>query len=366
MNYHDAMMLALKLAKNGKGFVSPNPLVGAVIIKDNKIISTGYHHKYGDIHAEIDAINTAGNIDFSDAVLAVNLEPCSHQGKQPPCVDTIIACGFKKVIVGMTDPNPLVAGKGIQRLKDAGIEVVDSIQQQQCKWLNRAFIKHITTAMPYIVAKTAQSLNGAMATSNGDSKWISSEVSRTKVHKLRAEFDAVLVGRQTALIDNPSLTVRHVAGRNPRRIVLDTKLTLPSDLNLFTDKEKSKTILICSSEYKGTPKASSLLNQGIQLMFTETDNNGMIDLTESIHRLGSEFNIASILVEGGPTVLNNLQSLDLIDEFHLFFAPFIIPGGKVSFNGPFSINSIADAKKLEIIRYWKSGDDICVVAVKSS
>jgi len=366
MNYKDAMNLALKLAEKGKGFVSPNPLVGAVVFKDNNIISTGYHHKFGEIHAEIDAINNAGNIDFSETIIAVNLEPCFHQGKQPPCVDRIISLGFKKVVVGMTDPNHLVAGKGIKRLKDAGIEVIAHVLEEQCKWLNRAFIKHITTGMPYIVVKTAQSLNGAIATSEGDSKWISSESSRMKVHKLRAEFDAVLVGRQTALHDNPKLTVRHITGRNPIRIIVDTKLTLPLDLNVFTDDDKSKTILICSSEYKNSEKASTLLRQGIQLLCTNSDTNGRIDLTEALRRLSSEYDIASIMVEGGPSLLNSLLALDLIDEFHLFVAPIIIPGGKTNFNGSYSINRIADSNQLEIIHSGKSGDDIYIVAVKST
>lgn len=365
MNYLDAMNLALKLAEKGKGFVSPNPLVGAVILKSNKILSTGYHHNYGDIHAEIDAINKAGNIDFSDALLVVNLEPCSHQGKQPPCVDRIISLGFKKVVVGMTDPNPLVAGKGINRLKNAGIEVITPVLEDRCKWLNRTFIKHITTGLPYIIAKTAQSLNGAMATSDDDSKWISSEISRKKVHKFRAEFDAVLIGRLTALHDNPKLTVRHVVGRNPKRIIVDTKLTLPLDLNLFTDDDRDKTIVICSSEYKNSEKASTLLRQGIKLIATNTDTNGMINLTEALGRLGTEFGIASIMVEGGPTLLNSLLSLDLIDEFHFFIAPIIIPAGKTSFNGTFAINKITDSTKLNIINSGMSGDDIYIIATKS-
>jgi diaminohydroxyphosphoribosylaminopyrimidine deaminase/5-amino-6-(5-phosphoribosylamino)uracil reductase len=364
VNYEEAMALALTLAKRGTGAVSPNPLVGAVILKNGEIIASGYHHKFGDVHAEIDAINNAGNIDFSDAVMVVNLEPCSHQGKQPPCADAIVKHGFKEVVIGMLDPNPLVAGKGIKILENGGISVKTGILENECKWLNRVFIKHITSGMPYISLKTAQSLNGAIATESGNSKWISGEESRRYVHQLRAEYDAVAIGKNTALLDNPELTVRMTEGRNPYRIVFDTNLAISGNLRLVSDNERQKTIIIASYELHNTNKAKQLQDKGVSIIFTGNAKDGRTDLRQALKELYENHKIASVLVEGGSSLLNSFLKHGLIDEYHLFIAPKIIANGLNAFRGDYSIETIEQALELELIDSTKSGRDLHLLYVK--
>lgn len=364
VNYEEAMALAINLAKKGIGAVSPNPLVGAVILKDGEIIATGYHHNFGNIHAEIDAINNAGDIDFSDATLVVNLEPCSHQGKQPPCANEIVKKKFKEVVIGMLDPNPLVAGRGIKILQEADINVVTGILENESKWLNRVFIKHITTGFPYISLKTAQSINGAIATSTGDSTWISGIESRSIAHKLRAEYDAVAVGKNTLLADNPELTVRLVEGRNPYRIVFDTKLSVPEHYKLFSDTNLTKTIIVTSIESEKTDKAKRLLEKGIGLQFVETDEKGKIIIKNALHALYSNFKIASILVEGGAILFNSFLKNDLIDEYHIFVAPKIIPNGLNAFRGAFGIDKIEQAQQFELVKHEISGNDLHLLYIK--
>ena len=202
-----AMSLALELAQKGEGKVSPNPKVGAVIVKNDEIIATGWHKEYGADHAEVDAFKNATQ-DCEGATLYVNIEPCSHAGKQPPCVDEIIKRKIAKVVIGIIDPNPLVSGMGVSILKNSGVDVKVGVLEEECIWMNRFFIKHILTREPYIAIKIAQSINGSIAAINGESRWISGEESRKLVHKMRGDFDAVLVGRTTAVKDNPELTVR--------------------------------------------------------------------------------------------------------------------------------------------------------------
>ena len=364
VSYEEAMALAIKLAKKGIGSVSPNPLVGAVILKGGEIVATGYHHKFGDVHAEIDAINNAGDIDFSDATLVVNLEPCSHQGKQPPCANAIVAHSFKEVVIGMLDPNPLVAGRGIAILKDAGINVATGVLENECKWLNRVFIKHITTGMPYVSLKNAQSINGAIATRNNDSKWISSEDSRRIVHELRNEYDAVAVGKNTALLDNPELTVRLVTGRNPYRIVFDTRLNIPENFKLLSDVNVNKTIIVASSKFENSEKANRLSDNGVRILFAETDSRGSINLEAVIKDLYDHYDIASLLVEGGSALFNSFLKAGLIDEYHVFVAPMIIPNGLTTFMGSFAIDKVNEAQKFELLSSHRSGEDLHLLYVR--
>jgi len=367
VNYEEIMSLAIQLAKKGKGYVSPNPLVGAVIVKDGNIISTGYHHRFGDIHAEIDAINNAGDIDFINATLVVNLEPCSHHGKQPPCAEKIAELNFKHVVIGMQDPNPQVAGKGIKILGNAGIKVSCNILESECKWLNRVFIKHIKSGMPYVSLKNAQSINGAIATRKGDSKWISCETSRRYVHKLRAEYDAVAVGKNTALLDNPELTVRMVEGRNPFRIVFDTELSIPEDYKLLSDEFVRKTIVIASAETEGTAKAKRLQDKGINILFEETGGgNGKIELRQTLKDLYNTYSIASILVEGGGQLFNSFLATGEIDEYHLFVAPKIIADGINPFAGAYSVESVSEAHELDLLTVEQSGEDLHLIYVRKT
>jgi diaminohydroxyphosphoribosylaminopyrimidine deaminase / 5-amino-6-(5-phosphoribosylamino)uracil reductase len=358
MIYDKLMKRVMELARKGTGFVSPNPRVGALIIKDGKIISEGWHSAFGKSHAEVNAINNAKGIDLTGATLVVNLEPCSHTGKTPPCTDLIIEKKFAKVVVAMQDPNPLVAGKGIKKLRDAGIEVETGVLEEEARWLNRTFIKHITTGMPYIVLKVAQSLDGKIATSTGESKWITCEESRKYSHKLRAEFDAVLVGKNTIVEDNPELNVRHVKGRDPFRVILDSNLSLSTNYKVFNNKVK--TIVCCSQIASETKKANEFKKAGIEIIPSEVDESKRIDLKDCLRKLSKEHNIASVFVEGGSVIFSSFAKANLIDELHLFVAPKIIGNGKDPF-GKFEIKNLSNAREFEIKEIERIGRDLHIV-----
>lgn len=355
---------ALKLALKGTGYVSPNPRVGAVIVRNGEIIGKGWHKAYGSAHAEIEAINNAGLESFEDCTIYVNLEPCAHHGKTPPCVDTLIEKKFSRVVIGMEDPNPQVAGKGIEKLQSAGIEVTLDTLHNDCLWINRSFSKHITTNLPYLAVKSAQTLDGFIATQRGESKWITSEESRKAGHALRATFDAVMVGKNTASVDNPQLTVRHSAGRNPWRVVLDTKLSLPLGLNIFTDEFREKTIVACSAEALQTRKANTLTIAGVKLLDVRIGIDGRIDVGNLLSRLSSEFNIASVLCEGGAETFSAFAEANLIDEMHIFSAPIIIGTGISAFS-KYDAQYLKQALRYKIVKQKSICGDLHIIAVKS-
>jgi len=356
MTLDQAMLLALKLAMKGSGYVNPNPRVGAVLLRGDEIVSTGWHKEYGAAHAEVDAICNAEIEDFSDTTLVVNLEPCSHYGKTPPCVNLILEKKIKRVVIGMLDPNPEVNGKGVQILRDAGLEVITDVCKKECEWVNRFFTKYILTGVPYIILKVAQSLNGCIATSNGKSKWITGEESRKKVHQLRSEVDAVIVGKRTASFDDPKLTVRDVEGRNPIRIIFDTNLSLPLSLSNFIDNERSKTVVCCKKEVASIRKAETLRVAGVKVVPCEVSQNGLIDINYSVSELAYKFNLSSILVEGGAKIFSSFLESDLVDELQLFTAPIIIGNGINAF-GEMTTHSLEEANHFSLVNATKSGND---------
>ena len=360
MTNEEAMNRVLELALKGSGQVSPNPRVGAIILKNDELISEGWHHKFGEPHAEVMAIRNAKEIDLEGSTMVVNLEPCSHQGKTPPCADLLIEKKFKEVIIGMQDPNPLVAGKGIAKLENAGIKVKVGILEEKCKWINRFFIKHISTKMPYIVMKVAQSFDGKIATASGESQWITSLESRKYTHYLRNELDAVLIGSGTAIADNPELNVRHIKGRNPIKIVLDTNLQLNPDLKLFNND--TKTIICCSNKIKIENKLNHFANFNVDILPCKIDSSGRIDLQYVLSQLSNKYSIASILIEGGSEIFSSFLKSNLIDELHLFTAPKIIGKGKSSFDS-FSINKLNEAPEFKIKEISHSGKDIHIIAL---
>ncbi len=343
----------IDLARNGKGQVSPNPLVGCVIVKNGKIISEGYHKKYGALHAEADAIEKAvkNGINVKGATLYVNLEPCSHYGKTPPCSDRIIEAGIKKVVIGCKDPYKLVNGKGIARLRKHGIKVVAGVLEYECREFNKFFMKHSTSGLPYITLKAAQTLDGKIADEKFKSKWISSKESRAIVHRLRSEYDAVLVGKNTVKYDNPKLTVRLVKGRDPYRIVLDSKLSLGLDYDLFSDKLKSKTIVITSTK-ADKKKAKILESRGVMVICAKAAI-GKIDLKDAMKKIG-KLNIASILVEGGAKTFSGFLNQELADELILFTAPKIMGSGVNTFEG----SGKRDFNNAKEVYYQFAGKDI--------
>lgn len=297
------MQRALDLAVQGLGYVSPNPLVGAVIVHDDKVIGEGWHHKYGEAHAEVNAIiNCKEPNKLSESTLYVTLEPCSHHGKTPPCADLIVKNKIPKVVVGMTDPNPQVAGKGLNKLRANGVDVTENILLEDCRFLNRRFIRNIKSNRPYIVLKWAQTADGFVARENYDSKWISNELSRKLVHKWRSEEDGILVGFNTAKYDNPHLTVRDWTGRNPKRIVIDRKNALDPELKLF-DKQ-AETFLVTEQ--------MDISKEVTPIRFEQ-------DLSVVLGEIYAQ-SIGSILVEGGAKTLQHFIDQNLWDEMRVFTA----------------------------------------------
>ncbi len=298
------MQRALELAKLGVGCVSPNPLVGCVIVCDGAIIGEGWHKKYGEAHAEVNAVNSVKDKEvLKNSTLYVNLEPCSHFGKTPPCTDLLILHGIKKVVIANGDPNPLVAGNGIKKLKEAGIEVVLGVLENEGRKLNRRFFTFMEKQRPHIILKWAQTQDGFIAHSNYESRWISSEFSRQLVHKWRSEEDAVLVGTKTAAHDNPTLSVRDWSGRNPTRVVVDRFLRLPSKLKLFDKTQKT----ICYNILKHEEHPN--------LNLVRLDEADFIN--QLVHDLYKQ-KIQSLIVEGGAQTLKLFIDAGLWDEARVF------------------------------------------------
>lgn len=363
MNDEYYMQIALEMAIRGTAYVSPNPRVGAVIVKDGEIIAKSWHKEFGESHAEINAINQVEKEKLIGSTMYVTLEPCNHQGKTPPCVPAIIESGIEKVVIGTLDPNPLVSGQGMQALMEAGIDVIVGVLEEECKWINRAFFKYIQTGFPYIICKIAQSLNGCIATSNGQSKWITCEESRKRTHQLRSEVDAVLIGRRTAAQDNPELTVRFVAGKSPMSIILDTNLTLPLGLKKFIEPYRNNTIVCCSEKASTTRKAENLRVAGVKIITSPLNEEGKIDIKSAIEILTKQFSFISILVEGGASIYSSFLKKDLIDELHIFIAPIIIGDGINAFS-EYTTEKLEKAGKFKTFGLAKSGDDIHLIFTK--
>ena len=345
--------LTLEIAKKGIGFVSPNPLVGAVLVKDGKIIGAGYHQKYGEAHAEINAINSASE-NVEGATLFVNLEPCSHFGKTPPCVDALLESKIKKVVIGTLDMNPIVCGSGIQKLKANGVEVKVGILENECVELNKFFFKNVTKKTPYVTLKSAITLDGKIADESYQSKWITSTASRKQVHKLRAEYDSVLVGANTVNKDDPQLTVRLVEGRNPKRIILDPQLKSCIERKIFHSEKN--VLLVTSAEKKNSPKAKVLQELGVKLLFLRTDEQKRFHLKTVLKKIGDE-TITSILVEGGAKVYNSFIKENLFDEMQIFIAPKLLGSG-IQFLSDFGIKEMSKARKLSLHSFEKYDDDL--------
>ncbi|MFA6618113.1 MAG: bifunctional diaminohydroxyphosphoribosylaminopyrimidine deaminase/5-amino-6-(5-phosphoribosylamino)uracil reductase RibD [Candidatus Neomarinimicrobiota bacterium] len=316
------MQEAILMAKTTSRRVSPNPRTGAVIVSDGKIIGRGRHEVFGEAHAEVNAINDVGT-GVKGCDIYVTLEPCSHTGKTPPCADKIIASGIKRVFIGMRDPNPLVAGRGVEKLRQAGIEVVEDVLHEACLNLNQPFIKMMTLQTPYIIAKMALTLDGFIADKSGESKWISSHDARVIVHQMRADCDAVLIGLGTALKDDPELTVRDVRGEHPLRVVYDPEGMLPTHLNLVKHAKDIGTTVITGTQSTHQWRAN-MERLGVKLIIAKQPGN--IGLREALNFLGQE-GISSILCEGGGHMHTLLAELDMIDRVDCFIAPKLIGKG---------------------------------------
>ncbi|MBS4538941.1 bifunctional diaminohydroxyphosphoribosylaminopyrimidine deaminase/5-amino-6-(5-phosphoribosylamino)uracil reductase RibD [Clostridium sp. D2Q-11] len=318
------MKSAIELSKKGKGYTNPNPLVGAVIVKEDKIIGEGFHELYGGPHAEVNAFANAKE-DIQGATMYVTLEPCSHFGKTPPCANNIVEKGISKVVIGMRDPNPLVAGKGIEILRNNGIEVKVGILEDEIKKVNEIFIKYITENKPFCILKTAMTLDGKIASSTGDSKWITNEVSRHYVHQIRHRVSAIMVGIGTVLSDDPQLTTRlDDGGVDPIRVIVDTNGRIPLDAKVLNIKSKAKTI-IATTEKIDKEKMKAIKEKGAEVIITPLKNE-RVDLDNLMFQLG-KMKIDSVLLEGGSTLNYSALEQGIVDKVLSFIAPKII-GGK--------------------------------------
>ncbi|MGA2667743.1 MAG: bifunctional diaminohydroxyphosphoribosylaminopyrimidine deaminase/5-amino-6-(5-phosphoribosylamino)uracil reductase RibD [Ignavibacteria bacterium] len=345
----------LELAFKGAGYTSPNPMVGCIIVKNGKILAEGFHKQFGADHAEINAINSAlkRKKDLRGSSLYVNLEPCSHTGKTPPCTDRIIENRIGEVVIGTIDPNPLVNGKGIKKLKKAGIKVRTEVLEEECREFNKFYFKYIKTGLPYVTIKLAQTIDGKIADMEGNSKWISSPESRKYVHELRSRYDSVLIGKNTLEKDDPELTVRHFKGRNPYRIVIDRNLTTDLNKNLFSDGFTDRTIII--SAEKADPFLDKIFGERrIRLIVSKLKDN-KIDLKDALKKIG-KVGITSVIIEGGAYTSTEFLEQGVADDLLIFIAPEIMGKGLSSFIPEKKI----DLTKHKNINCKKIGKDILI------
>lgn len=359
MSHEEYMKAALELAKKGMGFVNPNPMVGAVIVKNGEIIGRGYHRKCGELHAERNAFADCDSrgVDCSGADMYVTLEPCCHHGKTPPCTEAVIEHGIKCVFIGSSDPNPLVAGKGTKILREHGIEVTEGVLKSECDELNEIFFHYITTGKPFVTMKYAMTMDGKIACYTGESKWITGEESRLNVQKERLRHSAIMAGIGTVLADDPMLTCRLENGRDPIRIICDTHLRIPLDCNIVQTAKKVATIIATSSHDTEKIRALSELHCNTLVI---NEKNGRIDLNELMQELGS-FEIDSILLEGGGELNWSMLNAGFVNKVQAYIAPKIFGGaGAKSPVSGIGASAPSDAFMLTDTKVKHIGDDILI------
>ncbi|WP_110928621.1 bifunctional diaminohydroxyphosphoribosylaminopyrimidine deaminase/5-amino-6-(5-phosphoribosylamino)uracil reductase RibD [Bacillus massiliglaciei] len=354
------MQMALDLASSAKGKTNPNPVVGAVIVKDGVIAGTGIHRKAGEPHAEVHAFRMAGDY-AKGATLYVTLEPCSHYGKTPPCANLVKDSGVSRVVVAAQDPNPEVAGRGIELIRNAGIEVEVGILEEEAKKLNERFIHNMQTGSPFIISKYAMTADGKIAAHNGQSKWVTGKEARHSVHRLRNEVDAILVGIGTVLADNPSLTTRlpEGNGKHPIRVIMDRRLRMPLHAAVM-DASDAKTWIVTGEN--ADPEKAELLRQKGAVLIHVPEKEGVLDLHAAMEKLYAN-GITDILVEGGAEINASFLREGLINKFLIYIAPKIL-GGRNSLS-PFAgadVNSMESAADLHIEKVEMVGKDLCITA----
>jgi len=352
---HAFLQKALELAAGGCGYVSPNPMVGAVVVKDREIVGTGYHRKFGGDHAEVEALREAGHLSRG-ATLYCTLEPCSHFGKTPPCVNRVIDAGISRVVIGTLDPNPLVNGRGVKRLRERGLIVETGLLEEACYELNESFFKFIATRLPFVTLKVAQSLDAKIADAHGASRWISNAEARRLVQRWRRQTDAILLGIGAALADNPRLTVRDEPGPQPRRIIVDTNLRLPLSAHVLNDDHVAKTIVVIGESCREYEKMAAIEKRGAQVWPLRHSAAGSIELLALLERLGQE-SLASVLVEGGRRIFSSLLEARLADRLSCFIAPTVIGDGIPAFQG-LPMRRLDEALALAQIKWELLGDNV--------
>ena len=355
------MQQALALARGGLGLVSPNPLVGCVLVKAGAVVGQGYHQRFGGPHAEVHALQEAGS-QARGAVLYVNLEPCSHTGKTPPCVDAVIQSGVSRVVAALRDPDPRVNGRGLSRLEAAGIAVTVGVCEAEARKLNEVFIKYITTRCPFVTLKSAITLDGKIATRTGASQWITGELARQEGHRLRHAADAILVGIGTVLQDDPQLTARlpDQQGANPLRVIVDSTLRVPLQAQVAAVASDRRTLIVTTAR---APVAHSeaLRTRGVEVVCLPAYDDGRVDL-EALCRYLGERGVASVLVEGGATLSATLLRRRLVDKVLLFVAPKIIGGDGLSVVGPCGVETMEQVIHLRDVVSQCLGNDVLLEA----
>lgn len=353
------MQLAIREARKGIGRTSPNPCVGAVVVKNNRLLATGFHRKAGTPHAEVHALRAAG-AKARGATIYVTLEPCNHTGRTPPCTQAILAAGIKRVVVGMLDPNPLVAGGGCQTLAAHGLAVTQGVLAEECSSLNRPFSKHVTTGLPWVIMKAGMSLDGRLALASGQCAWITNEQSRRQVHRLRDRVDAILVGSTTALGDDPALTTRLPGrrGQDPLRVILDTALRLPVTARMLQQASDAPTWIFCGPKAE-VKRAEALVKAGAVIKQVRLDEAGQLDLGAVLCELGRA-QLTSVLVEGGCRVHTAFLRAELVDEVQIFVAPIFLGGDGVPLVDSLGLRQIADAPRFSTTRVRRFGNDVLI------
>ncbi|MBW1782912.1 MAG: bifunctional diaminohydroxyphosphoribosylaminopyrimidine deaminase/5-amino-6-(5-phosphoribosylamino)uracil reductase RibD [Deltaproteobacteria bacterium] len=353
------MKLALREARKGLGRTSPNPMVGAVIVREGAVVAKGYHRRAGLPHAEIEALRRVGHVSPGDT-LYVTLEPCNHVGRTPPCTQAILNSGIRRVVVGMKDPNPSVAGGGCAFLKAHDIEVTVGVLETECRRLNEDFLTFVLHRRPFVIAKSALTMDGWTATSTGHSKWITNDTSRAFVHRLRDRVDAVMVGIGTVLSDDPSLTTRLSRGRgkDPLRIIVDTHLKTPLDAKIVTQRSTADTLIVIGQNER-TGDREAFQTQGVSILVCPA-KGGRIDLSALMTRLG-EMSVSSLLVEGGAAITGTMLRERLIDKFYIFVAPKLLGGDDgipmAAGPGPKTMDASLVLKEIKVKRF---GDDTLI------
>jgi diaminohydroxyphosphoribosylaminopyrimidine deaminase/5-amino-6-(5-phosphoribosylamino)uracil reductase len=356
------MRLALREAVKGRGLTSPNPLVGAVVVKGGRLTAKGWHRAAGEPHAEVVALAAAGRA-ARGATLYVTLEPCHHQGRTPPCTQAVLAAGVRRVVIGMADPNPRVTGGGAAYLKNQGLTVTGGVLEEECREINRFWLKWVATGRPYTVLKLAASLDGKTATASGESQWISSEASRRRVHRLRAEVDAVAVGRGTMQADDPRLDVRTAGrrGRSPRPVVVDTALRTPPTARIFEAHPPGRPI-IAGGESAPAARRRRLERAGAEVLALPVGGDGRVDLPALWDALGAR-EVTAVLIEGGAELGAAAWFAGLVDEVIVFLAPMLIGGRKApGMLGGRGIARLAEHLPVNIVGVRRVGGDLMVVA----
>ena len=356
MNDVESMRLALALAERGRGWTAPNPMVGAVIVKDGAVIGQGWHERYGEPHAERNAL-AACTADPAGATMYVTLEPCCHHGKQPPCVEAILASGIRRVVIGSADPNPLVAGKGVAILRAHGVEVTENVLREECDALNRIFFHYITTGRPFVSMKYAMTMDGKIAAFTGASKWVTGETARSHVQQQRHRFRGIMVGVGTVLADDPLLTCRMENGRNPVRVICDTQLRTPPQAQVVTTAEQIPTILAtCCVD----PEKQAVYRRAGCQVLCLNEKNGHVDLRQLMERLGRE-QIDSILLEGGGTLNWAALECGIVQQVQAYITPKLFGGrdAKTPVEGV-GVPAPDDAFRLKNSHLERLGEDLLI------